>query len=100
MTGKTVRISVKTFFFGNHPILTGKTVRILVKTIFFFFNHIIFRTKLQHFLRICWTSQNRKSIIFERAQGPLLVPGGTVSLSVREPGLEHVIVLGAVQDRD
>ena len=42
----------------------------------FFWDHIIFRKKLQHFL-LFWTSQNRKSVIFELAPGPLLVPGGT-----------------------
>ena len=35
---------------------------------------MIFRTKLQHFLRLFWTSQNRNSVIFELALGPLLVP--------------------------
>ena len=45
--------------------------------LFFFGDHIIFRTKLQHFLRLFWTSQNRKFVIFELAPGPLLVPGGT-----------------------
>ena len=50
-----------------------------MKTFFFLFgDHIIFRTKLLHFLRLVWTSQNRKSVTFELAPGPLLVPGGTV----------------------
>ena len=92
---KTVRISVKTFFFedqpnspwtlggpwasrgpffGDHLNSTGKTVRISVKT-FFFKDHIIFRTKLWHFVLLFWTSQNRKSVIFELAPGPRLALG-------------------------
>ena len=57
------------FFFGDHLISTRKTVRISGKTFFFF--EIIFRTKLKHFLRLFWTSQNRISVIFELAPGPL-----------------------------
>ena len=56
------------FFFGDHLISTGKTVRISVKT-FFFGDHIIIRTKLRHFLRLFWSSQNRKSVLFELAPG-------------------------------
>ena len=65
------------FFFGDHLISAIKIVRILVKTLFFV-DHIIFRTKLQHFLRLFWTLQNWKSVTFELAPGPLLVPGATV----------------------
>ena len=72
LTGETVRISVQTFFFRDHLFSTRKTVGILVKTFFFFFfgDHIIVRTKLRHFLRLFWSLQNRKSVIFELAQGP------------------------------
>ena len=69
-TGKTVTILVKTFFFGDYLISTGKTVRISVKTFFFFGDHIIIWTKLRHFLRLFWSSQNRKFVIFELAPGP------------------------------
>ena len=64
------------FCFRDHLILTGKTVKISVET-FFFGNNIIFWTKLQHFFRLFWTSQNRKSFIFELAPGRFLVPSGT-----------------------
>ena len=37
---------------------------------FFFGDHVIIRTKLRHFLRLFWSSQNRKSVIFELAPGP------------------------------
>ena len=56
-------------FFGEHPISSRKTARISVKT-FFFGDYIIIRTKLLHFLRLFWSSQNRKSVIFELAPGP------------------------------
>ena len=82
--GKTVKISVKTFFFlfGDHLISAGKTVKILVKT-FFSGDHIIFRTKQQHFLRLFWTSQNRNSVMFELAPGPWLsAPMGTSGMSL------------------
>ena len=36
---------------------------------FFFGDHIIIWTKLRHFLRLFWCSQNRKSVIFEPAPG-------------------------------
>ena len=39
------------FFFADHLNSTGKTVRISVMT-FFFGDHIIIRTKLRHFLRL------------------------------------------------
>ena len=45
--GKNVRISVKTFFFGDHLISAGKN----------------------NFLRLFWSSHNRKSVIFELAPG-------------------------------
>ena len=61
---------------GTHPNDTEKSVCEAWRPLFFG-DHIIFRTKLQHFLRLFWTSQNRKSVIFELAPGPLLVPGGT-----------------------
>ena len=70
--GKTVRISVKTFFFfifGDLLIPTGKTVRISVKTLFFSGDHIIFWTKLRHFLRLFWSSQNWKFVTFVLAPG-------------------------------
>ena len=57
------------FFFKDHLISTGKTVRISEKT-FFFRDHIIIRTKMRHFLHLFWSSQNRKSVIFELAPGP------------------------------
>ena len=70
LTEKTVRFSVKIFFFcfGDHLVWTEKTVRISVKTCFFFGVHII-RTKLRHYLHLFWSSQNRKSVIFELAPG-------------------------------
>ena len=71
--------SLKTppFFFGDHLNTTGKTVKISVKTFFFFRRSHLFRTKLQPFLCLFWTSQNRKSVIFELVPGPLSVPGAT-----------------------
>ena len=61
--GKNVKISVKTFFiffiFWDHLISVGKNVRISVKTFL-----------KRHFLRLFWSSQNRKSVIFELAPGP------------------------------
>ena len=57
------------FFFWDHLSSTEKTVIISVKT-FFFGDHIIIPTKLRHFLRLFWSSQNRKSVIFELAPGP------------------------------
>ena len=57
--------------FGDHLISTGKIVKISVKT-FFFGDHIIIRTKLRHFRRLFCSSQNRKSVIFELAPGPRL----------------------------
>ena len=58
------------FFFGEHLISTGKTVRISVKTFFCFFR------RSHHFS----DQTDRKSVIFELAPGPLLVPGGTVTI--------------------
>ena len=58
------------FFFGDHLNSTGKTVRISVKTFFFYGDHVIIRTKLRHFLPLFWSSRNRKSVIFELAPGP------------------------------
>ena len=49
---------------GDYLNSIRKTVKISVNT-FFFGDHIIFRTKLLHFLRLFWTSQNRKSVIIE-----------------------------------
>ena len=46
-----------------------------MKTFFFFGDPIIIRTKLQHFLRLFWSSQNRKSVIFELAPRPRSAPG-------------------------
>ena len=37
---------------------------------FFFGDHIIFRTKQRHFLRLFRTSRNQNSVIFELALGP------------------------------
>ena len=63
----------------------------------FFGGHIIIRTKLRHFLRLFWRSQNRKSVKFELAPGPRLALGA--------PGLDYFIitstrsgVLGGVED--
>ena len=58
-----VRSEDRFFFFGDHLFSNAKTVRILVKT-------IIIRAKLRHSLRLFWSSQNRKSVIFELAPGP------------------------------
>ena len=74
--GKTAEISEKTFFFfGEHLISDEKTVEVSEKTFFliFFFgggDHIIFRTKQQHFFRQFWTLQNHNSVIFELSPGP------------------------------
>ena len=47
MTLRNQHAKPEDFFFGEHLISTGKTVRISVKTFFVFFgDHIIFRTKL------------------------------------------------------
>ena len=49
------------------------------------------RTKLRHFLRLFWGSQNRKSVIFELAPGPRSVLGApaptycTLPLTVTTP---------------
>ena len=67
--------------FGDYLNSTGKTIRISVKTFFLGGDHIIFRTKLQNFLRLFWTSQNRKSVIFELAQGPRSALGAPASVA-------------------
>ena len=51
------------FLFGDHQISTGKTVKISG-------DHFKIWTKLRHFLRLFWSSQNRKFVIFELAPGP------------------------------
>ena len=54
-------------------ISAGITVKISLKTfvfLFFFGDHIIFRTKQQHFLGLIWASQDQNSVIFELAPGP------------------------------
>ena len=53
-----------------------------------FGDHIIFRTKLRQFLRLFWTSQNRKSVTFELAPGPrfaLGAPGKKAQLGIFLP---------------
>ena len=80
---RPIEISVKTFFFfWDHLILTGRTVRILVK-IFFFGEHIIIWTKLRHCLLLFCSSQNRKSVIFELALGPRSALGAPASVITR-----------------
>ena len=37
---------------------------------FFFLDYIKIRTKLWHFPRLFWSSQNRRSVIFELTPGP------------------------------
>ena len=67
---------------------------------FFFEDHIMFRTKLQHFLRLFWTSQNRKSVIFELAPGPLSVPRATDSQHLSPSKLNlHKSMLGRYLER-
>ena len=63
-------------FFWRSSIFDHQTVRILVKTFFFFGDHIIIGTKMRHFLRLFWSSQKRKSVIFSwpRAHVRLSVP--------------------------
>ena len=56
------------FFYGDHLISIGKTVRISVKT--FFLEITSYLTKLRHFLRLFWSSQNWKYVMFELAPGP------------------------------
>ena len=80
-TEKSACEAWRPFFWGSSNF-DRKKVRISVKTFFFFVaDHIIFWTKSQHFLFLFWTSQNRKSVIFELAPGPLLLSGGTASIS-------------------
>ena len=55
------------FFFGDHLISVGKTVRISVKTF-----------SKRHFLRLFWSSDNRKSVIFELAPGTRSALGAPV----------------------
>ena len=72
---KNVRISMKTFFFiflGITKFRPEKPVKISVKT--FFVCLFVWRShhnsrKLRHFLRLFWSSQNWKSVIFELAPG-------------------------------
>ena len=82
-------------FFVDHPISSGKTVRISVKTFFFVFgDHIIIRTKLRHFLCLFWSSQNRKSVIFELAPGPRLALGAPVAgMGSKPSGTKAAITL-------
>ena len=89
------------FFFGDHLISTGKTVRIFGEDLFFleinkfrpekplkfrwrfffFGDHIIIWTKLRHFLRLFWSSLNRKSVIFELAPGPRSALGAPANMA-------------------
>ena len=89
--------SLKTLFlfFGDHLILTGKTVRILVKTSFleitwfrpekrlefrgrpFFLRSHHFSDQTTAFSPSILDFTKLKSVIFELALGPLLVPGDT-----------------------
>ena len=50
--------------------MTLRNQHVKTEDLFFFWDHIKFRTKLRHFLRVFWSSQNRKSVIFEQAPGP------------------------------
>ena len=45
--------------------------------LFFFEDHAIIWTKLLHFLRPFWSSQNRKYVIFELAPRPRLALGAS-----------------------
>ena len=84
MTLRNQRVRPKSiFFFGDHQILIGNTVKISIKT-FFFGDHILIWTKLQHFLRLFWSSQNRKSVIFV-----LLALGGPGSATTIKPAEYH-----------
>ena len=49
--------------------MTLRNQHVRPEDLFFFGDHIIIRTKLRHFFRLFWSSENRKSVIFE------LVPG-------------------------
>ena len=79
---------LKTFFFWDHQISTGNTVKISVKA-FFFWDHIIIRTKLRHFLRLFWSSQNRKSVIYVLAPGPRSTLGGPGCATTIKPAEYH-----------
>ena len=57
------------FFVGGSLYFDRKNRKISVKT-FFFGDHIIILTKLRHISRLFWTSQNRKFVIFELDPGP------------------------------
>ena len=74
-TEKSACEAWRPFFFRDRLISSEKTVRISVKTFFVFGDHIIIRTKMRHFLRLFCCSQNRKSVIFELAPGPLSALG-------------------------
>ena len=52
------------FFLRSHQNLE-KTVAFFLEDLFFFGDHIKIRTKLWHFSRLFWSSQNRRSVIFE-----------------------------------
>ena len=57
--------------------MTLRNQHVKPEDLFFFGDHIIFWTKLQHFLR--------KSVMFKLAPDPLLVPGGTVFAPQKVP---------------
>ena len=81
-TEKLASGALKTFFFWDHLHSAGKPLEFRWRP-FFFGDHMTFRTKLQDFLRLFWTSQNQKSVKFELVPGPRLAlgaPAGAVSL--------------------
>ena len=67
------------------------------KPFFVFGDHIIIRTKLRHFLRLFWSSQNRKSVIFELAPGPRSALGARGSkcrkVSIRFNQFANVLII-------
>ena len=74
--------------FGDHLISGGETFEISEKT-FFFGDHIIFRTKQQHFLRLFWTLQNHNSFTFELAPGPRSALGAPVQSTLFSASCYH-----------
>ena len=68
-TEKSACEAWRPFFFGDHQILNPEKPLEFRWRPFFFGDHIIIRTKLRHFLHLFWSSQNRKSVIFELASG-------------------------------
>ena len=67
------------FFLRSHQNLE-KTVAFFLEDLFFFGDHIKIRTKLWYFSRLFWSSQNRRSVIFELTPDPRSAIGAPASL--------------------